>query len=128
MRRHVAIISADLADPLLSGRKRIESRLSRRRRVPFGRVRRGDLIYFKLVAGEIIGRSRVARVLHLVDLTPRRLDDLRRRYGPAIAAPADYWQQRRDCRFGVLIWLAGLEPAWHPPRVARQYGNGWIVL
>jgi ASC-1-like (ASCH) protein len=117
-----------MATGLLSGRKRVESRFARRRRLPYGRVSPGDEVYFKVSGGYIIGRSRVARVRQFDALTPRAIDTLRRRYNQAIKAPDAYWDARRDCRYGVLIWLRGFSRRVRRIPVPRQYGSGWVVL
>jgi hypothetical protein len=127
-RRHVAIIDRPAAAALLAGRKTIESRFTRTRRAPVDRVRPGDRLYFKLSAGGFIGTCRVRRVAQFEDLTPFQIRNLRRRYGRAIAAPAAYWRERIRRRYGVLIWLSGLESLRRPPRIARQYGSGWVTL
>ena len=125
---HVAIVGPSLAPALHSGHKCIESRFTRRRRPPYGRVFRGDQVYFKVSGGGIIGRSRVARVEQFEDLTPAAMSSLRRRYNAAILAPKAYWHARRDCRYGVLIWLERFSPHRLNLPVPRQYGSGWLVL
>jgi ASC-1-like (ASCH) protein len=125
---HVAIVDFHAARGLIAGVKRVESRLYRSKRSPYGRIRRGETIYFKLSGGEIIGATRALRVLEFGDLTPRGVERLRRRYGRVVRAPAEYWRARRDCRYGVLIWLAPLREPLAGPPLARQYGNGWLTL
>jgi hypothetical protein len=125
---HVAIVDAATATKLASGHKRIESRLARHRRLPYGRVSKGDRIYFKVSGGNIIGLSRVRRVLHFDDLTPPDIDALRSRYNPAILASPRYWIRRRHCRYGVLIWLSSFCRRRSTFRVPRQFGNGWLLL
>ena len=125
---HIAIVDAATATRLASGRKRIESRLARQRRLPYGRVSRGDRIYFKVSGKNIIGLSGVRRVLHLDDLTPPDVDALRLRYDPAILASPGYWASHRHCRYGVLIWLTRFRRRTPPFHVPRQFGNGWLLL
>lgn len=126
--KHVAIVSHAIAASLISGRKRIESRLSRNRRAPVGRIRPGDLIYFKLTGGHIIGLSFAERVLEIVGLCPATIRSLHRAYGRFVAAPPDYWRARRAARYAVLVWLSPFVPLRGPIAVPRQYGSGWIVL
>jgi hypothetical protein len=125
---HVAIIEPDLADPLAAGRKRIESRFARGRRLPFGRVFPGDEVYFKVAGAEIIGLTSVRRVIEFVDLNPARITAIRRRFGRSILAPPAYWRARRGCRYGVLIWLGRFTSIETTPRVPRQFGNAWLLL
>ena len=125
---HVAIVDAEAAEHLLAGTKRIETRFSQHRRPPFGQVRIGDTIHFKLSGGHIIGTSRVQRVRHLDRLTPADVLQLRQLHNAAVRAPARYWWARRRCRFGVLIWIGRLSRPPAGVRVPRQYGNGWLIL
>jgi len=125
---HVAIVDARAAQGLLKGRKRVESRFARRRRLPYGRISVGDLVYFKLSGGTIIGHSTALRVHQFDQLTPGAIDRLRCRFNRRIHAPASYWQARRHCRYGVLIWLSGFTARLTALAVPRQYGSGWVLL
>lgn len=125
---HIAIIDTPTAARLLAGRKRVESRFSRRRRPPYGRVLVGDRIYFKVAGGQVIGHSFAKRVVQFAHLTPTLVDSLHSRYNRAILAPPAYWAARRDCRFAVLIWLTGFTRRASRLKIPRQYGNGWVLL
>jgi ASC-1-like (ASCH) protein len=125
---HVAIIDTGMVPGLLDGRKRVESRFARQRRLPYGCVSPGDQIHFKVSGANIIGHAPVTGVREFDDLTPAAVESLRRQYNCAILAPRTYWQARRHCRYGVLIWLGRLTSCTPPLVVPRQYGNGWMVL
>jgi hypothetical protein len=125
---HVAIVSRWAAGALLTGNKRIETRFSRRKRPPFGRVRPGDTVHFKRCGGELLGSAQVSFIKELTGLTPAGINRLRRRYAAQVAAPATYWKARRKCRFVVLIWVGALRSPPRRLRVPRQYGGGWLVL
>lgn len=125
---HLAIVDAHAGRELLRGRKRVESRFARRRRLPYGRLARGDRVLFKIAGGHIIGQARVACLRQLDDLTPDAVDALRRFYNDEIRAPDAYWRARLGCRYGVLIWLAGFTPRAPRLAVPRQYGGGWVLL
>jgi hypothetical protein len=127
-RVHAAIIDARLASGLRDGRKRLETRFGHQRRLPYGRISVGDQVYFKISGSDIIGHSTVNRVLQFDNLNPRTIDALQREYNYAILAPAEYWREHRNCRFGVLIWLGRFSSRGRPPSVPRQYGAGWVLL
>ena len=127
-RTHVAIVDRDTARHLLAGRKRIESRFSRRRRPPLGRAHPGDTVHFKISGGQVIGTARITLVREFDQLSPGAMRRLRGRFNDAILAPARYWTARRHCHYGLLIWITTLVPPPAGLRVPRQYGNGWIVL
>ncbi len=124
---HVAIVQRRFAELLLDGRKRIEARFYRTRRVPLGRIGPGESILFKLAAGPTFGIARVLRVRQFHDLHPARLRALRERYNAEICAPDEYWRARCGASYGVLVWVS---PLAQPPRVfvPRQHGSGWVIL
>ncbi|MBL8879984.1 MAG: hypothetical protein JNG88_12765 [Phycisphaerales bacterium] len=125
----MAIVSRRIAAAVIDGRKRIESRLALTRRAPFGRIRRGDRIYFKISGAEIVGSCTCRRVLQFDRLSPAGVCELRRRFGPLIAADRGYWSDRRAARYATLAWLGQFQPVGaHSPNVERQFGSGWIVL
>lgn len=128
MPTHVAWIRKPLAAALRRGVKRVESRLSRTRRPPFGRVRVGDRIWFREVGGGWVGVARVSRVRQFEQLTPSAISALYRRFGQEVAADAQYWRARRDCRFATFLWLTKLRAGGRSPSAARQYGGAWRTL
>ena len=127
-RAHVAIVDRTAAGHLLGGTKRVESRFSQRKRPPFGRVHAGDTVYFKLSGGGLIGSARVTQVRQFQNLVPRDVCQLRREHNGDVRAPARYWNERRHCAYGLLIWITPLSPPPVGMRVPRQYGSAWLVL
>jgi hypothetical protein len=127
-RQHVAIVAPWAASALLDGRKRVETRFSRSRRAPFGRVRRGDTVYFKLSGGPMLGGAQVFAVKEFAEMNAAKLAALRRQHAADAHAPAAYWALRRRCRYAVIITLGPLRPAPRDLAIPRQYGGGWVVL
>lgn len=125
---HLAIVDRPTAKRLLSGQKVVETRFSRSRRAPFGRVRGGDILIFKVCGGKMLCTSAVRRVRHFDRLDSGRIEQIRRRYGRLICAPDAYWRSRRDRCYGSLMWLGRPGPPPESFRPPRQYGNGWVVL
>ncbi|TWT42014.1 hypothetical protein RAS1_31410 [Phycisphaerae bacterium RAS1] len=85
---------------------------------------------FKLSGGPLVASARVARVREYHALSPARVATLQRTYGARVCAPAQYWRQRRRCRYAVVLWLedvARLTAATATPRVPRQFGTAWIA-
>ena len=127
-RQHLAIVSSSAASALVRGTKRIETRFSRQKRAPYGRISRGDVVYFKLCGGTVVGSAQVSAIEEFTGLTPARVDAVRRAYASRVRAPNAYWAARRRCRYGVLIWLEPLRPVPRGLTFPRQYGGGWVVL
>ncbi len=129
---HVAIVTGAHAQAIVGGSKAIEARLTRNRVAPFGRVRVGERIYFKISSGPFAVTARVEAVEGFEPLTRAGVRTIRARFNAEIGADAAFWIARRDARFGTLIRLADPEaiefgpdyrslPGWSP-RAA------WFVL
>ena len=127
-RRHAAIVNARHIDLLRSGVKTIEMRLYRHRRLPYNRIRVGDVVFFKPVGGRVFGSANVVRIRQYDNLTPDDVRRIRRRYNHAVCAEPQYWAERSEARFAVLIWLDQFRKARRAPSVPRQYGSGWLIL
>lgn len=130
VRQHVAIVHPWVIDALLDGRKTIESRFSRDKRPPFGRLERGQWIYFRAIGGGYAARARVARVQCLENLTPSQITDLRAEHGRAIGGDGAYWDSVRSARCVTLAHLERCEAVEQGPALDRQRGDrrAWFVL
>jgi len=113
---------------IVDGRKRIETRLTKGPRPPFGAVAPGDVIYIKRSAGPFVARAEAARVLMADRLTPEAIDELARQYNKWIGGNDDYWQAKRICRYATLIWLRNVELVSVGPRYRVQHMRAWYVL
>ena len=102
---HVAIVRPALADLILSGRKTIESRITKVRGPAFQRVHPGDAIYFRESGGGFRVLATVEKAVHLRDLTAAGLRALREVFGVEIGADAAYWRSRKGSRYASLMWL-----------------------
>ncbi len=128
---HLAVIGAVYARAILAGTKTIESRLTKTKRVPFGRVRQGERVYFLARKAGLIVTAAVERVESFSDLTPERVKLLREEYGPFIGGDDGYWKSKRESRYATLIWLSEPERARYGPDDVhgreRSYRSAWFV-
>ena len=67
MQHHLAILAKGWIDPILEGAKTIESRFTKVRCAPYGKVNTGDLVYMKACRGPVKGHFTVAAVYNLTD-------------------------------------------------------------
>jgi hypothetical protein len=123
---HLAIFAEPFLSLILDGRKTVESRFSRNRCAPFGRVSDGDIILIKEVAGPICGLT-LAKRTWFYDLTLEPLGRIRDRYGASICADEAFWNSRRNAAYATLIELA--ETAVIQPLACdKRDRRGWVSL
>ncbi|NOG54360.1 MAG: hypothetical protein HND57_08530 [Planctomycetes bacterium] len=125
---HVAILKPEYIEPILTGAKRIESRITHTARAPFDRIDVGERIYFKASAGPFRATALVDHVICVRDLTPHRIRKLRSDYNHAIGGRDEYWKSKRNAKFATLIWLKRVQPITYGPRVSKQRGIAWVPL
>jgi len=124
---HLVILKRPYLDAILTGRKTIESRFMRTSRAPFGKISPGDKLFFKITSGPVCATGRVQKVMSFDNLTPKRLQQIRRTYNDRIIAPDRYWDEKRHCKKGVLIWLDRVKPI-EPVRINKKDWRAWVVL
>jgi hypothetical protein len=114
-----------MLDEILSGRKTIESRLSSSRRTPFGQVRAGERVYFKVSGGAYGATALISHVETFENLKPTDIAAIRRLHNANIRGSAEYWKQKRSSRVATLMWIHKIEatemgpilddvPNWQP--------------
>ena len=126
----MAIVHAWVARAILDGEKTIESRFGRDRRPPFGRIARGDTIYFRVAGAGYAVRCTVARVESHEHATPKLVADIEARMRDRIGGDDVYWKKARRARCVTLAHLRNIEAVSDGPSLDRQAGDrrAWFVM
>ena len=127
MNYHLAILKGCYLDAILSGEKNIESRFTKTRRSPFGRISAGDKIFFKAVSGLVRAVGTVGAVKEFEGLTPGQMKELKAEYNGQIGGSDEYWRYKLGSRFGVLVWLKEVR-AIEPVRIEKKDWRAWVEL
>jgi predicted transcriptional regulator len=129
MVKHLAIFKGSGAENILSGKKVIESRFSRKKDKPFGLISKGDLVYIKISGKDIIGQFRVQKVIFFDGLMKKDIEEIREKYGKEIAADEDYWKKKMSANFGTLIFInESARFITSPIKIPKKDLRGWVVL
>ena len=108
---HVAILLKPYLDLILQGKKTVESRLTKDARDPFENIEPGERIYFKQSSGPFMATAIADHVLFESNLTPKRINEIRRDYNDQICGETSYWNWKRGSRYCTLIWLRDVSGA-----------------
>ncbi len=75
---HVAIMkkSWDLTQKILSGQKKIESRWYKLKCAPWGKIGRGNMVYFKDSGKPVSIKANVEKIISFSDLTPKKVSQI----------------------------------------------------
>lgn len=125
---HVAILRKPYLDAILQGEKSIESRLTRNRQPPFGRIEPGERLFIKQSGGPFRAIARAAAVEQHEDLTPDDIRALQRHYASTVGDAPAYWRSKATSRYAVFITLADVEPIDVGPAYHANGYRAWHVL
>ena len=124
---HLAILKKPYLDAILDGRKTIESRFTRTRRVPFGQISVGDKVFLKQSSGPICAEATVTAIEQFDNLTPEQITQIKKKYNHLIKGSNEYWHSKENCRFGVLVWLKDVKPI-EPIQINKKDWRAWVLL
>lgn len=133
---HLAIMrkSWGLTQKILTGKKKIESRWYNTKYPPFGRIKEGDIVYFKDSGEPVTIRAEVSDVKQFSDLTSGKVKAILDRYaeldGIEKQEIGKYFDLFRNKKYCILIFLKN--PAAVKPFKISKKGHGtmssWICL
>ena len=127
--KHLAIFKGRGADLILTGKKSIESRFSKRKDPPFGAVSAGDLVYIKPSGKDIIGQFRVKKVIFFDGLDIGDIKGIRKRWGQELAVDESYWKGKEEARYGTLIFIGDSSQfLTSPVKIPKKDLRGWVVI
>lgn len=128
---HVAYMkkSWKMIPKILSGEKTIESRWYKTRRVPWGKIRPGDTVYFKNSGEPVTAKAKIVKVLQFSDLAIKKTREILGKYGTEIGVDDSFFEIVKDKKYCLLLFLA--KPKKIKPFLISKKGFGamtaWIT-
>jgi ASC-1-like (ASCH) protein len=127
MNQHLAILKKQYLDAILAGRKTIESRLYQTKQKWLEQVNAGDKIFLKASAGAVMATAIVDKVKYFEDLTAGQILEMQKQYNQQILGYEQYWQEKINSKFGILVWLKNVQPI--PHQFIKKFDwRAWVVL
>lgn len=127
MSHHLAILKKPYLDAILDGRKTVESRLYRTNHKWLKQVSAGDILFLKISSGPVTATAEISYVKHFDNLTTEQITELKRKYNQHIIGNEQYWQEKMNARFGILVWLKNVMPIT-PVFIRKADWRAWVVL
>jgi ASC-1-like (ASCH) protein len=133
---HIAIMkkSWGLLPKILSGKKTIESRWYKNKSAPWGKINKGDIVYFKNSGEPVTVRARVSKVLSFENLNKNKVREILYKYGKEDGINQNdlenFFNLFKDKRYCMLVFLD--KPKLIEPFGINKKGFGamaaWITL
>lgn len=125
---HIAIFTDQAIKDVFSGQKIIDARFSLRRIPPFNQINYGDKVYIKKSGGKIVGEFKVQRVISYDNLTEEMVDKIRRDYNRLIKADKYFWSDKKEAKYGTLVFLTEVQPVLFPIQFQKRDRRPWVLL
>ena len=127
MNYHLVILKKQYLGAILAGRKTIESRFYQTKQKWLSQVSSGDKIFLKATSGPVMATAAVNKVKYFDNLTSDQMIKLQKQYNQQVLGDEQYWREKKDSRFGILVWLKDVHSV--PPRFIKKFDwRAWVVL
>ncbi|MBU0776735.1 hypothetical protein KKH23_03235 [Patescibacteria group bacterium] len=94
---------------ILDGEKTLESRWYKTRRVPWGKIKKDDAVYFKNSGELTTAKAIVSKVIEFEELTPRKVKGILDRHwkdlGISKEELPDFYKRFKNKKYCILIFL-----------------------
>ncbi|MBW3019861.1 hypothetical protein KY334_01075 [Candidatus Woesearchaeota archaeon] len=133
---HLAIMrkSWNLTHKILTGEKKIESRWYMNKYQPWGKIKNGDVVYFKDSGSLVKVKAEVSKVIQYENLTPSKVKEIFQEYGSkdgiAVSSIPKFVEMFKDKKYCILIFLKNPEEIKPFDIDKKGYGNmaAWISV
>ncbi len=124
---HLAVFVEPYLRYVLNGVKTLESRFSKNRCPPYGRVKAGDFMLLKRSGGPVVGSCRVTHVWFF-ELDAARREEVRARFAEGLCVRDEgFWEARRAAAFASIMEIADVR-TFDPFPCKKQDRRGWVIL
>lgn len=111
MKHHLAIMrkSWGLLEKIRNGEKTIESRWYENRKAPWGRINKGDIVWFKNSGEKVTLKAEVTKVEEYSALDSVKVKELLERYGKAdgIGEEIEQYAERfKNKKYALFVYLS----------------------
>ena len=127
LRGHLAVLAEPYLSRVICGQKTIESRFSKVRIPPFGKVQAHDVLLLKEVSGPIRALASVSWVETFGPLPPGGAGRIMEFHRLPLTLDAAFLAQKRDHAYGTLIHLGSVVRV-RPLPLAKTDRRAWVVL
>lgn len=134
MHKHLAILTKEGIQRILSGQKTVETRFSRHKIPPFNAVHTGDIVYIKEAGKDIIGQFTVKSVISFEALEEKDWQFIKSSYKEQLSLGSEdldskFFQTHQAANFGTIIFISKVEQLITSPITFKKSDRrAWVVL
>ena len=125
---HYALFpNKNVIQALISGAKQLESRFSKFRIDPYGRVDKGDIVLMRETGRKFFAYGLVCEVRYFERGLYDRFDRIKQDFNDLICADDYFWEMKSNANYATLMNFAVVERIPFI-KVKKSDSRGWVVL
>ncbi|MFZ1397299.1 MAG: hypothetical protein WAS33_10400, partial [Candidatus Promineifilaceae bacterium] len=124
---HLAILNGDYIEKILSHRKTIESRFSKKQIPPFRQIGAGDVLFLKQSAGDLLGLALVSQAEFFDSLDHGKVENLMARYQEQLQLDDDFIKRKRDSNYASLMHIDAVL-ATPAISIKKRDRRSWVTM
>ncbi len=121
---HIAVMRNPYLNFILDGSKTVESRLSKKKIIPYEAVAEGDYILFKKTGGPIVAISTVEKYWYYQNPD---INWCKEKFNSLVLGSDEYWEQKRDAKYASFFLLSEVTKI-QPIVIRKRDGRPWVVV
>ncbi len=99
---HLGIFTEPYLTYILEGKKRVESRFSKKKIAPYEKIKKEDIVLVKKSGGNILAYFTIKEVLFF-DLQNISIEKIKARYNKELCVNDTFWENKKESKYATLI-------------------------
>ena len=124
---HVAVMVEPYLSKILDGEKTIESRLSKKKTIPWDHVNMGDIIILKKSGGKFCAVFEAGEIVSQEITSTAQIENLKTEYNDRLCIEDEWWSKKADTKYATLIFITHLL-MFDPFELTFKNRQAWIQL
>lgn len=106
---HLALMVEPYLSLILSGKKTIESRFSKKKIIPFNNISKGDIVILKKTGGGLAAVFEAGDIHFIQIESATDLKEIKENYGNALCLEDEFWERKKDAKYVSLINITHMQ-------------------
>lgn len=99
---HLGIFTEPYLTYILEGKKRVESRFSKKKIAPYEKIKKEDIVLVKKSGGNILAYFTIKEVLFF-DLQNISIEKIKAQYNKELCVNDTFWENKKESKYATLI-------------------------
>lgn len=123
---HLGIFTEPCLSYMLDGKKTIESRFSKNKILPYGKITKEDIVLVKKSGGDVLAYFTIKDVMFF-DLQKFSIHEIRRQYEKELCVDEAFWLSKEKSNYATLLFIDKIYRL-EPFPIDKKGMQTWIKL